>query len=146
MADRAEGSIQIAATPAEILEVIADFEAYPEWAGVKTAEILEKDEDGWPRKVAMSISQMGFDASYTLEYDYLEDYGGLSWVSTETSGALKRVEGEYVLEPAGDAATKVTYRLSIDLSVRVPGFLKRQGEKQAINTALDGLKKRVEAG
>jgi carbon monoxide dehydrogenase subunit G len=145
MADRAEGSTEIAATPAEILEVIADFDSYPEWAGVKSAEILEKDADGWPRKVAMSISQMGFDASYTLEYDYYEDYGGLSWTSTETSGALRSVEGEYVLEASGDA-TKVTYRLAIDLSVPVPGFLKRQGEKQAINTALGGLKKRVEQG
>jgi carbon monoxide dehydrogenase subunit G len=146
MADRAEGSTEIAATPAEILEVIVDFDAYPEWAGVKGAEILEKDADGWPRKVAMSISQMGFDASYTLEYDYFEDYGGLSWVSTHVSGALKKVEGEYVLEAVGDARTRVTYRLAIDLAVPVPGFLKRQGEKQAINTALGGLKKRVEQG
>ena len=146
MAERAEGSTEIASTPEEILEVIVDFDAYPQWAGVKTAKILEKDEDGWPRKVSMSLSQMGFDASYTLEYDYHDDYGGLSWVSTEVSGALKRVEGEYVLEPVGDARTKVTYRLSIDLAVPVPGFLKRQGEKQAITTALGGLKERVEQG
>ena|SRR5437763_1175591 len=146
MAERAQGSTQIAASPEQILDVIVDFDAYPEWAGVNTAKVLEQDEDGWPRRVAMSISQMGFDASYTLEYDYFDDYGGLSWVSAEVSGALKRVEGEYVLEATGDASTKVTYRLSIDLAVPVPRFLKRQSEKQAINTALGGLKKRVERG
>jgi carbon monoxide dehydrogenase subunit G len=144
MAERAEGSTEIASTPEEILEVIVDFDAYPSWAGVKTATILEKDEDGWPRKVSMSLSQMGFDANYTLEYDYYDDYGGLSWVSVEASGAPKEVEGEYVLEPVGDARTRVTYRLAIDLAMPVPGFVKRQGEKQAINTALGGLKKRVE--
>jgi hypothetical protein len=33
MADRTESSIVIDAPPGEVLDVIADFEAYPEWAG-----------------------------------------------------------------------------------------------------------------
>jgi hypothetical protein len=38
----------------------------------------------------------------------------------------------------------VTYRLAVEVGVPLPGFLKRRADKQAIKTALDGLKKRVE--
>ena len=52
--------------------------------------------------------------------------------------------GEYVLEPAGDGRTKVTYRLEMDINVRLPGFIKRQGQKMVSDVALKGLKQRVE--
>ena len=68
----------------------------------------------------------------------------MSWTTKEASGALKDLQGEYVLDPQGDR-TKVTYTMSIEPAVRIPGFLKRQIEKQVVNTALGGLKKRVES-
>ena len=33
----------------------------------------------------------------------------------------------------------------LDLAIPLPGFMKRQAEKQIVNTALGGLKKRVES-
>ncbi len=145
MAERTEGSIRIDATAAEVMAVIVDFDAYPEWAGVKTAEIVSEYEDGTPAEVKMSVSQMGFDATYTLAYEYFEDDGGLSWTTVAASGAVKDIVGEYELDPAGDDGTDVTYRLKLELGVSLPGFLKRQAEKQVISTALGGLKKRVES-
>jgi hypothetical protein len=38
----------------------------------------------------------------------------------------------------------VTYRLALDLSIPLIGMIKRKGEKMIIDTALKGLKKRVE--
>ena len=146
MADRTEGSIAIRATPAKIMSVIVDFDAYPEWAGVKTAEVLSEFDDGSPAEVRMSISQMGVDATYTLSYEYYEDEGGLTWTTLEASGAVKSIEGEYVLEPGSGGDTEVTYRLALELGISLPGFMKRRAEKQVINTALGGLKKRVEKG
>jgi carbon monoxide dehydrogenase subunit G len=145
MAERTEGSITIDASPADVMRVISDYDAYPEWAGVKTAEVLTDYEDGSPAEVKMSVSQMGFDATYTLEYEYYEDGGGVSWTTAEASGAVKDIQGEYVLEPADGGGTRVTYRLQLELGVSLPGFLKRQAEKQVVNTALGGLKKRVES-
>jgi ribosome-associated toxin RatA of RatAB toxin-antitoxin module len=144
MADRTEGSISIAAEPARIMAVITDFAAYPEWAGVKTAEVLAEYEDGSPAEARMSVSQMGFDATYTLSYEYDEDDRGVSWTTEEASGAVKDIEGQYVLEPSDDGTTKVTYRLTLELGISLPGFMRRQAEKQVINTALGGLKQRVE--
>jgi ribosome-associated toxin RatA of RatAB toxin-antitoxin module len=146
MAEQTQGDIEIEASPAQIMEAIADFEAYPDWVdGIKKAEVRERNANGRPTDVAFDFSAMGFTASYTLRYEYESDDRGVKWTTVEASGAVKDVQGEYVLEPLnGD--TEVTYRLTVELGVPVPGFLKRQGDKRAIKTALEGLKKRVEQG
>lgn len=145
MAEQTEGSIRIDAQPEDVMEVIADFASYPEWSDVETAEVLEEDGDARGTAVAFQVSQMGFKAAYTLEYDYAPDDGGVSWVTRDADGAVKDVRGEYVLEP-DDEGTMVTYRLAVELAVPVPGMLKRQGEKRVVTAALDGLKRRVEEG
>ena len=144
MAEQTEGSIEIDADPAEIMTVIADFEAYPQWVdGIRSAEIRQRDGDGRPTEVAFEFSAMGFSATYTLRYQYEAEDGGVGWTTVEASGAVKDITGSYELEPLnGD--TKVTYRLAVELGVPVPGFLKRRADRTAINTALEGLKKRVE--
>jgi carbon monoxide dehydrogenase subunit G len=145
MAEETEGSIEIAASPAEVMEAITDFESYPEWAGVKSAEVKKRDAKGRPAEVAMQVSQMGFEANYTLAYRYAARDAGVSWTTKEASGAVKDITGEYALEPAGEG-TKVTYRLTLELGISLPGFLRKTAEKTVINTALGGLKKRVEDG
>jgi carbon monoxide dehydrogenase subunit G len=146
MAERTEGSIEIEATPGEIMEVIGDFRSYPEWAeGIRSAEVRATDDRGRATEVAFEFSAMGFTASYTLAYDYAEDDGGVRWTTEEASGAVKDVQGEYVLE-ALNGDTEVTYRLAVELGVPLPGFMKRRADRAAIKSALDGLKKRVEQG
>jgi carbon monoxide dehydrogenase subunit G len=144
MAERTEGSTEIEATPEEIVAAIADFESYPEWVeGIRSAEVLKRDSEGRGTEVAYEFSAMGFTASYTLAYEYADAHAGVSWATTEASGAIKDVQGEYELEPQnGD--TEVTYRLAVELNVPVPGFLKRRADRTAMRTALEGLKKRVE--
>jgi carbon monoxide dehydrogenase subunit G len=127
------------------MAVINDYASYPEWAGVKTAEVISEYEDGTPAEVRLSVSQMGIEATYTLAYEYYEDDGGVSWTTVEASGAVKDIQGEYALDPAG-SDTEVTYRLALEMGVSLPGFLRRRAEKQVVSTALGGLKKRVEAG
>jgi len=145
MAEQGEGSTEIAASPAEVLAVITEFDAYPKWAtGVKKAEVRKKDSKGRPAEVFFEAGQMGIGASYTLVYRYKAKNGGLSWKSTKASGAVKSVEGEYVLEPSGKK-TKVTYRLKIEPAIDLGGFMRRQAERTIVNAALGGLKKRVES-
>jgi carbon monoxide dehydrogenase subunit G len=145
MAEQTEGSIEVAATPAEVMAVISDYPAYPSWAqGVKKTEVRATDAQGRPIEVRFEVGQMGIGAEYTLDYTYKGDDGGVSWTSKDASGAVKAIEGEYVLEPSGDATT-VTYRTSMELAIALPGIMKRQAEKMIINTALGGLKKEVES-
>jgi ribosome-associated toxin RatA of RatAB toxin-antitoxin module len=145
VAEETKGYIEIKASPEEILEVITDFDAYPKWAqGVKDAKVKKKDSKGRPSEVFMEAGSMGIGAKYTLKYTYKAKNGGLSWTSTEASGAVKSIRGEYVLEPEDEKKTKVTYRTTMELAISIPGFMRRQGEKMIIDTALKGLKKRVE--
>lgn len=145
MADQTEGTIEIDADPAAIMEVIADYERYPEWSDVESTEVKERGADGRATEVAFKVSMMGVSAAYTLSYDYKPENAGVSWTTKEAEGAVKDIQGEYVLEPL-DGSTKVTYRVSVELGIPVMGFLKRQGEKMVIKNALNGLKKRVEEG
>ncbi|HEV3475726.1 MAG TPA: SRPBCC family protein [Actinomycetota bacterium] len=144
MAEQTEGEIEIVGRPAEIMAVIADFESYPEWAeGIRSTEVRTRGADGRGTEVAFEFSAMGFSATYTLRYEYLPDDAGVRWTTVAASGAVKDITGEYELEPFnGD--TRVTYRLSVETAVPLPGFLRRQADRKAIKTALEGLKSRVE--
>lgn len=146
MPEQTTGSIEIEAGPAEIMEAIRDFESYPDWAGVRSARVEGRDDRGRPTAVAfeLSVPVLG-DASYTLIYEYGDDDLRISWTTREASGAVKGVEGGYDLEPL-DGDTRVTYRLSVELGVPVPGFLKRRGDREVAKRALEGLKRRVEGG
>ncbi len=59
---------------------------------------------------------------------------------------LRSLDGAYVLDETAPGRTEVTYRLALDVSIPLIGMLKRKGEKILIDTALKGLKKRVESG
>ena len=145
MAEQTEGEIDINATPEDVLDVITDFETYPQWAqGVKKAEVKKTDSQGRPTEVYMEVGQMGFNASYTLTYKYKAKNGGLSWTSKDASGAVKSLKGEYDLEETDEETTHVTYRMTVEPAVKLPGMVRKQAERMVVGTALGGLKKRVE--
>jgi uncharacterized membrane protein len=146
MAERTEGSITIGASAAQVMDVIADFEGYPEWAGVKSARVVKKDRKGRAGEVEFEVSApLVGEVLYTLSYHYLPDDAGVSWTTKEIEGNIRDIQGEYLLDELDEDETKVTYSMTLDLALKVPGFLRRQGEKQIVKTALDGLKKRVES-
>src|SRR5690348_1512003 len=95
MAERTEGKTTIAADPAAVMAVIADFDAYPKWAsGVKKVEIKKKDGQGRGQQVRFEVSLVGLSGWYELTYDYKPDDAGVSW--TFVDGApIKDLEGEY---------------------------------------------------
>ncbi len=148
MAEQTEGSITINASAGEVMAVIEDYEAYPEWNDLRSVEIRSKDSQGRGSEVEMAAKApvLG-DVKYVLKYEYKPDNGGVSWTTKEiVEGGIKDITGEYDLEELDDAETKVTYRMAIDLKMKVPGFIRRQGEKTIVDGALKGLKKRVEGG
>lgn len=147
MADRTESIIIIDAPPGEVLDIIADFEAYPEWASeVKQVAILAEEGDGWADQVEFTLDAGAIKDTYVLDYEWDLDEDGtgvLTW-SLVRATVLKEMSGSYTLEDIGDA-TKVTYRLTVDLKIPMIGLLKRKAEKVIVDTALKELKKRAEA-
>ena len=144
MADQTTSSILISAEPAAVMAVIADFDAYPEWArGVKSATVLSTDGDGRAEQVAFVLDAAPIKDEYTLSYEW-DDDAQVTW-SLVKAKMLKSMEGAYILSGQGEQ-TEVTYQLAVDLTIPMIGMLKRKGEKILIDTALKGLKKRVESG
>lgn len=142
MADESTQSIVIDATPEEIVAVIADFDAYPQWAnGVKRTEVLESGADGRAAQVRFNIDQGPIKDEYVLAYD--------EWSTKKISWHLvkgqmqKSQEGSYALTPKG-GSTEVTYTLSVQLIVPMIGLFRRKAEKMIMDTALKELKRRVE--
>ena len=147
MADQTSSTILVSAPPSTIMAVIADFPAYPAWAqGMRRAEVQETFPDGRAKDVLFEISEGPIKDTYTLTYEWHGDES-VSWTLVQGK-MLKKLDGTYRLTPtdAGqDGPTEVTYQLEAELNVPMIGMLRRKAEKVIIDSALKGLKKRVES-
>ena len=142
MAERTESSIVIAADPTAIMAVIADLASYPQWSdGISTVEVLTTGEDGRPARARFQLSGVVRD-TYELDYTWEGDHS-VHWTLVR-GDMLRSMDGAYDLTPAA-GGTSVQYRLSVDLRIPMIGHLKRKAEKVIIETALKGLKQRVES-
>jgi ribosome-associated toxin RatA of RatAB toxin-antitoxin module len=144
MAEQTTSSIVIDAAPGAVMDVIADFDAYPQWAkGVTKAETVVEGADGRAEQVFFALDVSPIKDEYTLAYDWDGDRQ-VTWTLVEGK-MLRALDGAYELRDRGDGSTEVTYRLALDVSIPLIGMLKRKGEKILIDAALKGLKKRVES-
>lgn len=145
MAEQTEHSIDIAADPARIMAVIADLEAYPQWTdGLTSVEVLSVyEDDNRPAEARFSLESGPIKDVYDLEYDWDKD-SAVSW-HLLNGQMLTLMDGTYELVDRGDGTTTVTYRLTVDVKMPMIGMLKRKAEKMIVDTALKGLKKRVES-
>jgi len=142
MADQSSQSITVDAPAAEVMAVIADFPAYPEWvSAAKQVEVVEPGPDGRAKQVHFVLDAGAVKDDYVLDYTW-EDDRKVSW-NLVKGQMQKRQEGSYTLAES-DGRTEVTYRITIDLSIPMLGMIKRKAEKVILDTALKELKKRVE--
>jgi ribosome-associated toxin RatA of RatAB toxin-antitoxin module len=140
VADQTSASIDIAASPAEIMAVIADFERYPEWVdSMKSAEVLTRS-GRQPTTVRMVLDHNLVKDDYVLAYDWQPNI--VTWHLVQGT-LLKAMDGAYELRPNGPSTT-VTYHLTVDVNLPMIGLFKRKAEKTIIDGALKNLKKRVE--
>jgi ribosome-associated toxin RatA of RatAB toxin-antitoxin module len=143
VADSVQDSIVVHADADTVWDVIADFEAYPEWQpDVKEVEVLETDEAGWGTKARFVVDAKIFQATLVLDYSYTDD--AMRWVLVDGEGVRKN-DGSYTVEPREDGTTKVTYELEVVPSVPVPGVMRRAAAKRIVEAALRDMKRRAEA-
>jgi ribosome-associated toxin RatA of RatAB toxin-antitoxin module len=143
MADQTTSSITIDGSPADVMAVIADFEAYPEWTGaVKQVEILGRDDEGRATEVHYVLDAGAIKDEYTLAYTWDGDTE-VRWTLVQ-GRMLTSMNGSYTLADNGDGSTHVTYQLAVDVKIPMIGMIKRKAEKVITDTALKELKKRVE--
>ena len=144
MAERTESSITVEAPPAQVMAVIADFEAYPQWTGaVKQAEVRSTGTNGRAKEVWFDLDAGAIKDQYLLSYDWDADTE-VRWNLVEAEQIVKSMDGAYLLTDNRDGTTTVTYQLMVDVKIPMLGMIKRKAEKVIIDTALKELKKRVE--
>jgi Polyketide cyclase / dehydrase and lipid transport len=144
MADKTTSSIVIGVPRKDVMTVIADFAAYPEWAtAVRSAEILSRDAGGRAGAVRFLLDAGMIKDSYVLGYQWDGD-AQVRWSLTEAGSVISEMTGGYTLADGGDS-TDVTYDLAVGIRIPMIGMLKRRAEKMIIDTALKGLKSRAES-
>jgi ribosome-associated toxin RatA of RatAB toxin-antitoxin module len=132
--------VVIEATPDEIMDVLFDLESLTEWSPAhQKVEVLERDDQGHPIKSRQVVKIVGITDEQVLDYSVHDD--GVSWTLV-SSKQQRAQDGRYRLTPDGDS-TRVSFELTVDPTVPVPGFLIKRGAKGLMETATDGLRKRV---
>lgn len=145
MAEGTFSTLEIDASAEILYDVAADVAAYPEWAsGVKDVEVLDLDSEGRVDRAQFVLEGFVKEISYVLKYTH-DRPNNLSWVAEESED-LRMLEGSYQFSPSDSGATEVVYSLTVEPKFIVPGFIRRQAEKQIVTTALRGLRKRVADG
>ena len=120
MGQRVAAETVIDAAPEQVYAVIADLDAYPQWAeDVVATDVLERTEDGLPRVVAFEVDARIALVHYTLEYQHDPPHR-VRW---------RLVEGEM---------------LEAELAIPLPSFIQRRAARVILNTGLAGLRARVE--
>ena len=143
MTDMTSSTMTIEAPRPVIMAVIADFHTYPQWAtGVRAADVLQTGADGRAERVKFTVDAGVIKDSYVLGYTWQGD-DAVRWSLVERGSAISEMSGAYLLEQVG-TATQVTYELTVGLAIPMIGMLKRQAEKRIIDTALKGLRSRVQ--
>ncbi|MFV1989281.1 MAG: SRPBCC family protein [Acidimicrobiales bacterium] len=144
MIEEATLTTTVAASIDECFAAAVDVVGYPEWAAdIKSAEIVEIDDSGYPRLVTFRAAAMGRSTTYTLRYNFSEAPEGISWELDE-GDLMSCLDGYYEFAATDGAGTEVTYHLSVGLRLPLPGFVKRRAEGRIIHTALDEFQTHVE--
>ena len=111
---------------------------------MKSVEVLGHDSEGRVDRARFVLAGFVKEIEYVLKYHH-DRPRLLSWVAEE-SDDLKMLVGSYEFNPTEGGATEVVYTLTVEPNFVVPGFVRRQAEKQIVTTALRGLRKRVAKG
>ena len=145
MADQATEKIHVDVPPERCFDAAVDFERYPVWAGdVKSAEVLTRDGDGRGHEVRYEVAALGKTIRYTLEYEYEAAPNGFSWRLVEAD-MLRALDGSYRFQPDGGGGTDLTYMLAVDISIPMPGFMKRKAAGMIVQNALREFKRYAES-
>lgn len=147
MVDQATERTVVAAPPDACFAAAVDFASYPRWAtDIKSARILSVDDAGRAVDVEYRAAAMGRSTTYTLRYFYGSNPCRLAW-RLKDGDIVRRLDGEYEFLPVhGEPdACEVLYHLAVDLSVPLPGFVKRRAEARIVRTALDDFTRHAEA-
>jgi hypothetical protein len=135
-------SAEVEAAIEDCVDVLLDFERYPEWsAPITAARVLSRDAEGRGSEVEFELDMKIKTLRYTLRYEY-DLPRRATW--TSSGGDVKSVEGSYEFEPLGTGGVRATCSQAVDLGFWVPGPVRRIAERQALRDSVNEFKAEAE--
>ena len=144
MSEFSKATITIDAPINAVQELLFALDKYPEWSTqIKSAEAIDRDEQGRITKVKMSIDAGMMKDRPTLDYDWSEAPSKLSF-TLDDADLLTGMNGVYSIKSIDEDTTEVTYELEVSLSMPIPAMMRQKAEKATIDAALSQLKTQLE--
>lgn len=144
MSQFSKSIVSIDAPIAAVQELLFALDKYPEWSRqIKSAEAVAHDDQGRITKVKMSIDAGMMKDRLTLDYDWSDAPGKLSF-SLDDADLLTGMDGIYSIKSIDEDTTEVTYELEVSLSMPIPAMMRQKAEKATIDAALSQLKTQLE--
>jgi uncharacterized membrane protein len=145
MANFSKSVITIDVPIEQVQKTLFELDKYPEWSTqIKSSEAVDRDAQGRVTKVKMSIDAGMMKDRLTLDYDWSQAPGKLSF-SLEDADLLTGMDGIYTITSIDEDTTEVTYELEVSLSMPIPAMMRQKAEKATIDAALAQLKSHLEA-
>lgn len=136
-------SVTINAPFADVLAIVRDVNGQSEWfPGTISSEVTETYDDGLVKRAHLVNDVKIAKDEFDLDYTHTDT--SMSWSLVAPSKSQKDQSGSWTLVDKG-AATEVTFSLTVDSSLPVPGFMQKKVIKGTANDATEGLKKKAEA-
>jgi len=136
-------SITVNASPDDVLAIVRDIDTMSDWfPGCVASELLESDADGMPAR-AMQVNDVKV-AKDKFELIYTNSDNSLAWTLAAPSTAQKVQNGSWTVVSDG-SGSKVTFDLTIDAALPMPGFMQKKIVKDTVKNGLQALKKRAES-
>lgn len=138
MSNPSSHTVVVEADLASVFPALANVAEYPQWlSAIKSAKVLESDDQGRPIKVDLTIDAGMLKDRVTLDYDWSRAPEKLSF-SLDEADLLTTMDGSYTLKNLGDE-TQVTYELFTEVSMPVPRMMIAKVEETTIKQSLEEL-------
>lgn len=145
MSEFSKSTITIDAPISKVQETLFALDKYPEWSSqIKSAEAIDRDDQGRITKVKMTIDAGMMKDRPTLDYDWGQAPAKLTF-SLDDADLLTSMDGVYTFKSIDEDTTEVTYELEVGLSMPIPAMMRKKAEKSTIDAALSQLKEYLES-
>jgi ribosome-associated toxin RatA of RatAB toxin-antitoxin module len=126
-------TVEVSASAATIMGIVADFESYPEWnEEINGCWILARYDDGRPSQLRLDTSVQGMDGTYIQAVYYPGDHQ----IQTVMQQGDLFAKQEQVFAVVDMGATSL---LTVDLDVELTLPIPAEMVKKVVNDALDHL-------
>lgn len=144
MSEHASQEITINADAAHVLEAVLELDEYPLWIPeIKAVTVLERDSRGRAVRAQLKSEALGKIITHVYIYSYDEYPDRITW-TLESGNMVSALDGSYTVKQGTPTSTTVAYDLSADMTISLPGFMKRKATEKIVSSALANLKKWVE--